>query len=208
MKTIILMSTDSILQHALITLLSKKFSVHTTVARPGNLYAKYAILDVPTDRQIQKAHHIAEQIICLVKNHSTYPPYARGLLKPFRYDALLSCLNEEGIVKFYIKDFVFFPALRQLQHISGSIFYLTEKESEILCVLGTQPTPITRKQLLEKIWNYHLDITTHTLETHIYRLRKKLDDPDGTTLQTAERGYVLVKSFKPVINEQSTFFGD
>ena len=52
----------------------------------------------------------------------------------------------------------------------------TEKESQIfMCLLDNSNTQISKKSLLKKVWSYNEDIDTHTLETHIYSLRKKIE---------------------------------
>lgn len=69
---------------------------------------------------------------------------------------------------------------------------LTEKEVAILCYLKeSAPLPIKRQVLLEKVWSYAEGVETHTLETHIYRLRQKIErDPSSPEiLLTAEDGY-------------------
>lgn len=71
---------------------------------------------------------------------------------------------------------------------------LTEKEVAILCYLkDSAPLPIKRQVLLEKVWAYADGVETHTLETHIYRLRQKIEsDPSSPQiLLTAEDGYRL-----------------
>ena len=53
---------------------------------------------------------------------------------------------------------------------------LTEKEVAILkCLISSGEEAVDRDTLLEQVWNYSPDVTTHTLETHIYRLRQKLE---------------------------------
>ena len=53
---------------------------------------------------------------------------------------------------------------------------LTEKEANILkCLINSGNEPIGKEELLKQVWNYNSDVTTHTLETHIYRLRQKLE---------------------------------
>ena len=67
---------------------------------------------------------------------------------------------------------------------------MTEKEASILKFLyrnGT--TPVPRQVLLNEVWGYNAAVTTHTLETHIYRLRQKIEpDPNNLKLLLTEAG--------------------
>ena len=70
----------------------------------------------------------------------------------------------------------------------------TEKENEILsCLLNYKNKPISKKQLLKDIWQYDDQIDTHTLETHIYSLRKKIETKLGLKnfLNHLDEGYQL-----------------
>ena len=72
---------------------------------------------------------------------------------------------------------------------------LTDKETSILKYLYRQgPKTISRDILLKEVWGYNNRVTTHTLETHIYRLRQKIErDPaNARLLVTEEGGYRLV----------------
>lgn len=71
---------------------------------------------------------------------------------------------------------------------------LTEKERDLLMVLYLAPAQqASREELLDKVWGYRADLETHTLETHIYRLRQKIersaDQP--AILVTVPNGYAL-----------------
>ncbi len=77
---------------------------------------------------------------------------------------------------------------------SGDQIRLTEKEAAILKRLyHAFPTVISRKKLLDDVWGYRDNLSTHTLETHIYRLRQKIEsDPrKASLLITENRGYRL-----------------
>ena len=71
---------------------------------------------------------------------------------------------------------------------------LTEKERDILIYLHNEkPNEVSKQDLLDKVWGYNPDIETRTLETHIYRLRQKIEnDPSHPKfLITKESGYTL-----------------
>tara|TARA_B100000282_G_scaffold286374_1_gene252870 strand:+ start:245 stop:925 length:681 start_codon:yes stop_codon:yes gene_type:complete len=71
---------------------------------------------------------------------------------------------------------------------------LTEKETDILWQLWQAPqNELSRQKLLSDVWGYNDEISSHTLETHIYRLRKKIENSssDASILTTTENGYRL-----------------
>ena len=72
---------------------------------------------------------------------------------------------------------------------------LTEKENEIFCFLLESESSVSKKVLLKNIWKYNEGIDTHTLETHIYSLRKKLEKKleIKNILEHKESGYFLNK---------------
>lgn len=68
-------------------------------------------------------------------------------------------------------------------------FRLTDKEVEILDYLAAQRRTVAREELLSAVWNYGEGVTTHTVETHIYRLRQKIEaDPRHAALLVTEPG--------------------
>ena len=72
---------------------------------------------------------------------------------------------------------------------------LTEKETNILKFLyRAQSNVVARDVLLHEVWGYNAGVTTHTLETHIYRLRQKIEpEPSNARLLVTESGgYRLV----------------
>ena len=80
---------------------------------------------------------------------------------------------DEKLIKF--KKFIYDPRLRKLHDTISSIRF-TEKEAEIfLFLLNNRKSNIQKKRLLSEVWKYDDSIDTHTLETHIYSLRKKIE---------------------------------
>lgn len=81
-----------------------------------------------------------------------------------------------------------------LQIDGGGPVVLTERETEILSMLiEAGDKGCGREAMLDAIWGYRADLETHTLETHIYRLRQKIEGKpnDPRRLLTTDRGYIL-----------------
>ncbi|QBR72786.1 DNA-binding response regulator [Beijerinckiaceae bacterium] len=122
--------------------------------------------------------------------------------KPFRFAVLLARIrahlrqhetSEEAL--FRIGPYTFQPGAKHLIGEKGNKLRLTEKETAILRFLyRAGQSVITREVLLREVWGYNANVTTHTLETHIYRLRQKIErDPaKAQLLITAAGGYKLV----------------
>ena len=122
--------------------------------------------------------------------------------KPFRFSVLLARIraalrqhDQSEDVVFTIGPYSFHPAHKLLDSPEGGKIRLTDKETSILKYLYRQgPKTIGRDVLLKEVWGYNNRVTTHTLETHIYRLRQKIErDPShARLLVTDEGGYRLV----------------
>ena len=70
---------------------------------------------------------------------------------------------------------------------------LTEKEINTISYLSKSDKPVSIEELQEKVWSYQSDIETHTVETHIYRLRKKILDTfsDNKFIISKKNGYQI-----------------
>ena len=70
---------------------------------------------------------------------------------------------------------------------------LTEKEINTITYLSKSDKPVSIDELQEKVWSYQSDIETHTVETHIYRLRKKIKDKfnDNNFILSEKKGYFI-----------------
>ena len=122
--------------------------------------------------------------------------------KPFKFAVLLARIRahlrqheQSEDATFNIGGYVFRPSAKMLLDEKGSKIRLTEKETSILKYLyRAGEKPITRDVLLHEVWGYNSGVTTHTLETHIYRLRQKIErDPSNAELLVTESGgYKLV----------------
>jgi DNA-binding response OmpR family regulator len=106
---------------------------------------------------------------------------------------LVSVLEQVGKLEQWqeIGSYMFSSQERVIK-LSSETITLTEKESLILECLLESGEPIKSAELLQKVWGYSSVVDTHTLQTHIYRLRQKLGDSAGI-LRTTEAGYVLAK---------------
>jgi DNA-binding response OmpR family regulator len=117
--------------------------------------------------------------------------------KPYKFAVLLARIraqlrdheHSEGAV-FRLGAYEFRPAAKVLVDEKGRKIRLTEKETNILKYLyRAGEKVISREELLAEVWGYNAGVTTHTLETHVYRLRQKIEpDPTNPRLLLTEAG--------------------
>jgi DNA-binding response OmpR family regulator len=123
------------------------------------------------------------------------------IAKPFRFATLMARIHahlrshqqsEEAIYR--IGPYTFRPSAKILIDPEGKKVRLTEKETNILKFLYRSGETVARETLLHEVWGYNPAVTTHTLETHIYRLRQKIEEQPGQAqiLITESGGYRLV----------------
>lgn len=122
--------------------------------------------------------------------------------KPFKFPVLLARIraqlrqheqSEDAV--FTLGPYTFKPAAKMLITEDEKKVRLTEKETNILKFLyRAQDGVVARDVLLHEVWGYNAGVTTHTLETHIYRLRQKIEPDPGNArlLVTESGGYRLV----------------
>tara|TARA_R110002050_G_scaffold1262_2_gene8975 strand:+ start:10508 stop:11110 length:603 start_codon:yes stop_codon:yes gene_type:complete len=167
--------------------------------REANDGVSAIIVDTPFHSKIRDLHkkHPKASIILLV-NHTRgqidIPSFVKVIEKPLKMSSLKEFIKNLVIVVVILGPFRIYPKTRQMVCIkTDEKIPLTEKEIEIILFLRNKAGEVVSKDdLLASIWQYHPDITTHTLETHIYRLRKKLESHDVKDfLMTKENGYTL-----------------
>jgi len=133
----------------------------------------------------------ADQILGLESGANDY------VTKPFKFSVLMARLrahlrsheqSEDAVFK--IGPYTFQPSAKVLIAEDGKKLRLTEKETNILKFLyRAGDKVVTRDVLLHEVWGYNAGVTTHTLETHIYRLRQKIEpDPGNASLLLTESG--------------------
>jgi DNA-binding response OmpR family regulator len=133
----------------------------------------------------------ADQILGLDAGANDY------ITKPFKFAVLLARIraqlrqheqSEDAV--FTIGPYTFKPASKLLLDAKGGKIRLTEKETAILKYLyRTGEKVVSRETLLHEVWGYNAGVTTHTLETHIYRLRQKIEkDPSSSEILVTESG--------------------
>lgn len=148
--------------------------------------------------------------VIILTGHATDEDQIHGLdagandyvAKPFRLPVLLARIraqlrqheqSEDAV--FGVGPYTFKPAAKLLVDEASRKIRLTEKETNILKYLyRAGSTVVARDVLLHEVWGYNAGVTTHTLETHIYRLRQKIEpDPSNARILVTEPGgYRLV----------------
>jgi DNA-binding response OmpR family regulator len=123
------------------------------------------------------------------------------ITKPFRFAVLMARVHahlrshgqsEEAVYR--IGPYTFRPSAKVLLDAAEKKIRLTEKETNILKFLYRSGETVPRETLLHEVWGYNPAVTTHTLETHIYRLRQKIETNPGQAriLVTESGGYRLM----------------
>jgi DNA-binding response OmpR family regulator len=223
-RTILIVDDDAELREALVEQLSLHEEFEATSADTGSKGVQAAkaaqvdlvIMDVELPdidgreavRMLRKNGF--KSPIIMLTGHNTDSDTILGLesgandyvAKPFRFAVLLARIraqlrqheaSEDAV--FAIGPYTFRPSSKLLVNPTGGKVRLTEKETAILRYLyraGQKAVP--RETLLQEVWGYNSGVTTHTLETHIYRLRQKVekDASTPTILVTDAGGYKLV----------------
>ncbi|MFT6168107.1 MAG: DNA-binding response OmpR family regulator [Celeribacter sp.] len=117
--------------------------------------------------------------------------------KPFKFPVLLARIRaqlrtheQSEAAVFQLGPYTFQPAQKMLVTEDEKKIRLTEKETNILKYLyRSTETVVPRDVLLHEVWGYNAGVTTHTLETHIYRLRQKIEpDPSNARILVTESG--------------------
>ena len=119
------------------------------------------------------------------------------ITKPFKFLVLLARIRAQlrqheksEDATFTLGPYTFKPSIKILVTADDKKIRLTEKETNILKFLYCATEDVVpRDILLHEVWGYNASVTTHTLETHIYRLRQKIEpDPSKASILITENG--------------------
>ena len=146
-------------------LISKKPIIILATNDNNKLYDYDSILNLPTS---------INEINSLVEELSTKKIFNKNSSISIKKDYVLD-KNEKKLIK------------------NNNFIILTEKEVQLLELFITNSKPISKRDILLSVWNYSKDADTHTVETHIYRLRKKINDKflDTNFIANDKNGYYL-----------------
>ena len=224
LKKILMVDDDADLREALADqlVMTEEFDVFEAgsgaegLAKAGEQHYDLVILDVGLPDmdgrelcRLMRKHDVKCPIIMLtghVADSDTILGLDAGandyIPKPFKLPVLLARIraqlrqheqSEDAI--FGVGPYTFKPAAKVMLDAKEKKIRLTEKETNILKYLyRANDSVVPRDELLHEVWGYNAGVTTHTLETHIYRLRQKIE-PDPTNariLVTEPGGYRLV----------------
>lgn len=125
------------------------------------------------------------------------------IVKPFYLEELLNCIHaginllensEVGYLKF--NKYIVRPIKKDIYNQRNKeVIKLTEKEVAVIKYLyKCKDRIVTKNELLQEVWGYSPEVSTHTIETHIYRLRQKVEHEDASAqlIITEDGGYKLV----------------
>lgn len=208
MPNILFLSDNELFQEDLINqitnVLSNDYKVF--IEENSNVVWDIAILDGEDFLDNFRLQHPKVPALILAASDSN--KYTENRLDTFIFKPiiLMSLLNQiqsginifqnstEGYLNF--SEYELHPANKELLNLrTKNITKLTEREVSIIQYLyKLQGKPADKNDLLQNVWGYNTDTTTHTIETHIYRLRKKveLSENDKPIINADEGGYCLV----------------
>ncbi len=159
-------------------------------------------LVIADENSCQQQSHLKDIPIILLSNKTENKGHADVVVKmPLKLCDFLTGLKNKTLLPkirrkecLTFKEYSLYPVNKEItSSLSGKTVKLTEKEVAVLKYLyQISPESAGKEELLEKVWEYNTDVTTHTIETHIYRLRQKVEQHGGSQLIITENnGYRL-----------------
>ncbi len=143
-----------------------------------------------TDQLKVLATHSLNNSSNILSNKLSLPIYIKDLKQIIENLVVKRNFNKNSSIK--IKGYILDKNEKKLMKNKNSIS-LTEKEIQLLELFLNKTNPLSKNQILADVWKYSSDADTHTVETHIYRLRKKVKSnfSDENFILNDKNGYVL-----------------
>ena len=119
-----------------------------------------------------------------------FPITISKVIEKVNIEFLKKNFNDQSHIK--VKDYKIDINSRQII-LANKKIKLTEKEINTIIYLSKAQNPVTPTELQKNVWGYQPDLETHTVETHIYRLRKKFSDSfdDKNFITSIKNGYKI-----------------
>ena len=149
-------------------------------------------------KKIKKKNNI-DKLLISNSNLNKKVIYDDHISKPISINELNDKITKLSISqKFYvnstikIKDYILDKNTKKISR-KKTFIIVTEKEVQLLELLVNSSKPISKKEILNSVWKYSSDTDTHTVETHVYRLRKKIIDKfkDEKFILSTKKGYII-----------------
>lgn len=170
------------------------------------MVADIVLIDEAQEMAASYAKKYSYAPVYVMLEKGTDLPKDKGLIKyvqkPLVLNKLINYLNSainlaanSKAGKLVFNKYVLYPVGKEILNLRNNVTVkLTEKEVSILQYLyKIKNRIVTKTELLQEVWGYNPDVTTHTIETHIYRLRQKVENEDinSQLIITEEGGYML-----------------
>ena len=177
-----------------------KFSTLYHILEELGLVLNFKIIHVDTENSLKdKIKELNNHLIVSNKKHSDISNQLVLDKKPINIFKLIEKINIEFLKiqfnsqsQFKVNKYTIDLNSREMI-INNSKLKLTEKEINTITYLSKTIKPVSIEELQEKVWSYQSDLETHTVETHIYRLRKKILDTfnDSEFIISKKNGYQI-----------------
>jgi len=154
------------------------------------------------DEKIKLAQEIKETPVVLFLSKDQMVDNADVVIKkPFKLEQMLTALKNNTLLPkvrrkecLTFNEYSLYPVKKEIvSAATGKTTKLTEKEVDIIKYLyQIAPQTASKEDMLENVWEYSADVTTHTVETHIYRVRQKVEkNSKNQLIITENNGYRL-----------------
>ena len=159
----------------------------------------YKIINAKTDLETLNFDNYPDYLIITKKQKSNLPNQLTLDNLPLNIEKILELINVNFLKKKFsrqsdiqIGDFKINMNSRILSYENKELS-LTEKEAEIIIFLNNSELPVNINKLQENVWGYKNKLETHTVETHIYRLRKKIKETfdNDSFITSVKSGYII-----------------